>query len=117
MFRFTDYAYEIFTISKALHVDLGVAYAMLKADIASGHRDNTKDVDLGDFDVIWAHARFSELSEAEQKEQYADWHDFVRRAYEAATVAYPDKKKFKMVIDAYRSGDFDPKPEEAVEAE
>lgn len=109
MFRFLDYAYEIFTISKELHVDLGVAYAMLKADIAEGKRTNTGDVDLGNFDVIWAHARFSQLSEDEQKEMYAEWHDFIRRAYDAAAVAYPDKKKFDMVIAAYRSGEFDPK--------
>lgn len=116
MFRFTDYTWEIFTISKALHVDIGVAYAMLKADIASGCRDNTGDVDLGSFDVIWAHARFEQLNEDEKKEAYAEWHDFVSKCYEEAVKAYPDREKLDRLAAEYRAGQYDVKPEPEVEA-
>ena len=111
MFRFTDYIWEIFTISKTLHVDVGVAYSMLLADIKSGHRDNTGDVDLGSFDVIWAHVNFDKLSENEKKEAYAEWHDFERRCYQAAVAVYPDKDKLKRLADEYRAGQYDPEVE------
>lgn len=112
MFRFTDYTYEIFTISKVLDVDVGTAYAMLKADISTGHRDNTDAVDLGDFDVIWAHAKFDKLSDDEKKEAYGEWHDFMSKCYEEAVKAYPDKKKLDRLAAEYRAGDYDVKIEE-----
>ena len=116
MFRFTDYIWEIFTISKVLHVDVGVAYSMLLADIKSGHRDNTGDVDLGDFDVTWAHVNFDRLSEDEKKEAYAEWHDFERRCYQAAVAVYPDKDKLKRLADESRAGDYDTEGEPELEA-
>ena len=107
MFSFVDCTHEIFTISKALNVDIGIAYDMLRADIRSGERANTESVDLGGFDLAKAHAEFSAMTEDEQKAAYSEWHDFVRRCYEAAVAAYPDREKLKTLIDAYRAGEFD----------
>lgn len=107
MFSFVNYTHEIFTVSKALDVDIGVAYAMLKADVRSGERANTEDADLGDFDVAAAHEAFAAMTEEEQKAAYGEWHDFVRRCYDAAVKVYPDRAGLETLIDAYRAGEFD----------
>lgn len=111
MFSFVDCTHEIFTISKALNVDIGIAYDMLRADIRSGERANTKSVDLGGFDLAAAHSAFSALSADEQKKVYAEWHDFVRRCYDAAVAAYPDREKLKTLTAAYFAGEFEPEAE------
>ena len=116
MFHFIDYVYEICTIGKTLHVDIGTAYAMLKADIATGHRDNTAGIDLSDFDVIWAHVNFDKLTADEKIEAYAEWHDFVSKCYEEITKAYPNRDKLKRLADEYRAGDYDTEAEPEVEA-
>ena len=107
MFSFIDHVYEIFTISKALDVDIGVAYDMLRADVRSGERANTEAVALGDFDVAAAHEAFAAMTEEEQKAAYGEWHDFVRRCYDAAVKVYPDRAGLETLIDAYRAGEFD----------
>ena len=116
MFSFIDYVYEIFTISKALDVDIGVAYDMLRADIRSGERANTEAVDLGGFDVAAAHEAFAAMTEEEQKAAYGEWHDFVRRCYDAAVKVYPDRAGLETLIDAYRAGEFDIPEEPGQEA-
>ena len=116
MFSFIDHVYEIFTISKALDVDIGVAYDMLRADVRSGERANTEAVDLGDFDVAAAHEAFAAMTEEEQKAAYGEWHDFVRRCYDAAVKVYPDRAGLETLIDAYRAGEFDIPEEPGQEA-
>lgn len=117
MFSFIDYTWEIFTISKELNVDVGVAYDMLRTDIRAGERANTEAVDLGGFDLAAAHSAFSALSADEQKKVYAEWHDYLRRCYEAAVAAYPDREKLAILAEAYRNGEFEPKSEEDVTGE
>ena len=117
MFSFIDYTWEIFTISKELNVDVGVAYDMLRTDIRAGERANTEAVDLGSFDLDAAHSAFSALSADEQKKVYAEWHDYLRRCYDAAVIAYPDREKLAVLAEAYRNGEFEPKPEEEAAGE
>lgn len=113
MFSFIDHVYEIFTISKALDVDIGVAYDMLRADVRSGERANTEAVDLGDFDVAAAHKAFAAMTEEEQKAAYGEWHRFIRLCFEAAVEAYPDAGKLAQLAADYRAGKFEPEEEEA----
>ena len=115
-FNFIDHAHEIFTIGATLGVDIGVAYAMLKADVRSGERANTEAVDLGDFDVAAAHEAFAAMTEEEQKAAYGEWHDFVRRCYDAAVKVYPDRAGLDTLVDAYRAGEFDIPEEPGQEA-
>lgn len=117
MFHFIDYVYEIFTITKELDVDIGVAYAMLKADVQSGERVNTAAVELHDFDLAAAHSSFMELTEVEQKMAYAEWHDFVKRCFKACYSVYPDYDKMAEVVRAYKAGEFDKVEEEPKETE
>ena len=111
MFSFVDYTYEIFKVSETMGVDVGIAYDMLRTDIRFGERANTGNVDLAPFDIAKAHAEFMALTEEEQKAAYGEWHDFLRRCYDAAVAAYPDREKMDVLIHAYHAGEFDPAPE------
>jgi Lon protease-like protein len=102
MFSFIDYAHEVYTISEAKHVDLGIAFSMLKTDIRGGHRYNTGDVELPETDFAKANAEFGKLSEAEELAVYEEWFDYMRRCYDALCKAYPDKEKLAVVAEAYR---------------
>ncbi|MGI6029750.1 MAG: hypothetical protein ACOX81_10160 [Candidatus Heteroscillospira sp.] len=105
MFSFIDYTNEVFTISKELGVDVGVAYDMLRADIRSGERANTEAVELPGIDLAAAHGAFSKLTEDEAEAVYGEWHDYMRRCYEAAVAAFPDQDKLAALAAAYRAGD------------
>ena len=52
-------------------------------------------------------AKTEGLTEEEQKAAYGEWHDFVRRCYDAAVKVYPDRAGLETLIDAYRAGEFD----------
>ena len=101
MFSFIDYAHEVYTISEAKHVDLGIAFSMLKTDIRGGHRYNTGDVELP-IDFAAANAEFSKLTEAEELDVYGEWFDYMRRCYDALCKAYPDREQMALVAAAYR---------------
>lgn len=113
MFSFIDYVYEIYTVSRERHADIGVAYDMLRADIRTGRRANTEGIELPGFDLAAAHGAFAALTEDEQGAAYAEWADFKRRCYAAVAAAFPDRDKVSAVTAAYRAGEFDkPEPEE-----
>lgn len=91
MFRFTDYANEIFTISSVNGVDVGVAYDQFRADVAAGRAlpYNTGSA-LPDFDFAAANNEWEALTEDEQKVAYAEWHDFIAECYTEACTAFTD---------------------------
>lgn len=107
MFSFIDYTKEVYTISAAKHVDLGIAFSMLKTDIRNGNRYNTGDLDLPDTDFEAAHAEFALLTEEQELEVYGEWFDYMRRCYDALCKAYPDEEKLAAVAEAYRRKDID----------
>lgn len=117
MFSFIDYAYEVYTISAAKHVDLGIAFSMLKTDIRNGNRYNTGDVEMPDTDFDKAHAEFSKLSAEEELEVYGEWFDYMRRCYDALCASYPDKTKLAAVAEAYRGKELTVDDGETTEAE
>lgn len=105
MFSFIDYVHEIYTISEAKRVDLGIAFSMLKTDIRGGHRYNTGDVELPDTDFEKAHAEFALLTEEQEMAVYEEWFDYLRRCYDALCKAYPDREALAVVAEAYRRKD------------
>ena len=61
-------------------------------------------------------AKLAAMTEEEQKAAYGEWHDFVRRCYDAAVKVYPDRAGLETLIDAYRAGEFDISEEPEQEA-
>lgn len=104
MFSFLDYTKYVWDICEAKHVDLGIAFSMLKADIRNGNRFNTGDVELECFDVEAAHTAFGSPTEAEELAYYEEWFDFKRRCNDAICKAYPNQQKIDTIIAAFRAG-------------
>lgn len=102
MFSFLDYVREVWVISEEKHVDLGIAFSMLKADIRNGNRYNTGDVELEGFDIEAAHAAFGNPTEAGELAYYEEWFDFKRRCNDAVCMAYPDQEKIDAIVAAFR---------------
>lgn len=72
-FSFKDYEAEIREISRANSVDLGVAYDMFRADVASGRNENCGSC-MADFDFGAARAKWDALTKDEQSKAYQEWH-------------------------------------------
>ncbi|NLH00421.1 MAG: hypothetical protein GX488_00725 [Clostridiales bacterium] len=91
MFRFTDYANEIFTVSSVNGVDVGVAYDQFRADVAAGRAlpYNTGSA-LPDFDFAAAKVEWEALTDDEQKVAYGEWHDFIAECYAEACAAFAE---------------------------
>ena len=73
-FSFLEYAEEIGAISRANSVDLGVAYDMFRADVASGANGNCGSCMAG-FDFGAAREKWDALSKDEQSRAYQAWHE------------------------------------------
>lgn len=73
-FSFKDYEAEIREISRANSVDLGVAYDMFRADVASGANGNCGSCMAG-FDFGAAREKWDALSKDEQSRAYQAWHE------------------------------------------
>ena len=102
MFSFIDYVREIFIMSRDKHVDLGIAFSMLKTDIRNGNRFNTADVSLDGFNLERAHRAFESLSEDEQLETYGEWFHFIRHCYNAVCDTWEQEERLAEVIASYR---------------
>ena len=78
MFSFLDYASEIFTVGKAQHVDLGVAFDKFRTDVRLGkaYPYNTGDA-LPGFDFAGTGSVWNGLTEDEQRAAYEEWNAFL----------------------------------------
>lgn len=103
MFSFLDYTREIFVISRDKHVDLGIAFSMLKADIRNGNRFNTGDVDLGSFDLESAHRAFKLLTDHEELDVYEERFEFMRKHYNEVCDVWDKPEALAELIAKFRS--------------
>lgn len=98
---FLKYTKEIYTIAKAKNVDVGVAFAMLNADIKAGkaQEGNTDDL-LPGFDYAKAQAELATLNEDQQEAAYAEIHGLLKEpeALKALHAAYPSREKMDAVV-------------------
>ena len=98
---FLKYTKEIYTIAKAKNVDVGVAFAMLNADVKAGkaQEGNTDDL-LPEFDYAKAHAELTALDDDGQTAAYAE----IKRLFadpdnlRALNKAYPSRNAMDMVV-------------------
>jgi hypothetical protein len=103
MFSFLNYVVEIFNVSKAQKVDIGVAFSKFKTDVWYGnaHEYNTGDV-LTEFDFASAKKEFDKLTEREQLFCYDEWHEFIASKYSQVCEAYPDRHAIKAIVNDFR---------------
>ena len=98
---FLKYTKEIYIIAKAKGVDVGVAFAMLNADVKAGkaQEGNTDDL-LPEFDYAKAHAELTALDDDGQTAAYAE----IKRLFadpdnlRALNKAYPSRNAMDMVV-------------------
>lgn len=98
---FLKYTKEIYIIAKAKGVDVGVAFAMLNADVKAGkaQEGNTDDL-LPEFDYQRAHGELTALDDDGQTAAYAE----IKRLFadpdnlRALNKAYPSRNAMDMVV-------------------
>lgn len=98
MFSFLDHVFEIWTVSSARKVDVGVAYDMFRTDVQHGQAlpYNTGEA-LPDFNFADAKTDWDELTEDEQLAAMGEYSDFIHANYTATCRAYP---KGREALDA-----------------
>ena len=98
---FLKYTKEIYTIAKAKNVDVGVAFAMLNADVKAGkaQEGNTDDL-LPGFDYAGAQAQLEAMNSDQQDAAYAEIHGLLKEpeVLKALHAAYPSREKMDAVV-------------------
>ena len=98
---FLKYTKEIYTIAKAKNVDVGVAFAMLNADIKAGKaQEGNTDGLLPGFDYAKAQAELAALNEDQQEAAYAEIKGLLAdpNVLKALHAAYPSREKMDAVV-------------------
>lgn len=98
---FLKYTKEIYTIAKAKNVDVGVAFAMLNADIKAGKaQEGNTDGLLPGFDYAKAQAQLAAMNEDQQEAAYAEIHGLLAdpNVLKALHAAYPSREKMDAVV-------------------
>ena len=98
---FLKYTKEIYTIAKAKNVDVGVAFAMLNADIKAGKaQEGNTDGLLPGFDYAGAQAELAALNSDQQDAAYAEIHGLLKDpdVLKALHAAYPSREKMDAVV-------------------
>ena len=97
---FLKYTKEIYIIAKAKGVDVGVAFAMLNADVKAGkaQEGNTDDL-LPEFDYAKAHAELTALDDDGQTAAYREIDEFLRDPARLRKLneAYPSREKMDAI--------------------
>lgn len=97
---FLKYTKEIYIIAKAKGVDVGVAFAMLNADIKAGkaQEDNTLGI-LDGFDFARAHGELAALDDDGQTAAYREIDEFLRDPARLRKLneAYPSREKMDAI--------------------
>ena len=98
---FLKYTKEIYTIAKAKNVDVGVAFAMLNADIKAGKaQEGNTDGLLPGFDYVGAQAQLAAMNSDQQDAAYAEIHGLLKEpeVLKALHAAYPSREKMDAVV-------------------
>lgn len=98
---FLKYTKEIYTIAKAKNVDVGVAFAMLNADIKAGKaQEGNTDGLLPGFDYAKAQIDLLAMNEDQQEAAYAEIHGLLKDpdVLKALHAAYPSREKMDAVV-------------------
>ena len=98
---FMKYTREIYDIAKAKNVDVGVAFAMLNADIKAGKaQEGNTDGLLPGFDYQKAQIDLLAMNEEEQDAAYAEIHGLLKDpdVLRALHAAYPSREKMDAVV-------------------
>lgn len=98
---FLKYTKEIYTIAKAKNVDVGVAFAMLNADIKAGKaQEGNTDNLLPGFDYAKAQAELAALNSDQQDAAYGEIKGLLKDpdVLKALHAAYPSREKMDAVV-------------------
>ena len=98
---FLKYTKEIYTIAKAKNVDVGVAFAMLNADIKAGKdQEGNTDGLLPGFDYQKAQIDLLAMNEDQQGAAYAEIKGLLAdpNVLKALHSAYPSREKMDAVV-------------------